>query len=66
MHQHLVLAVGDTNMAIVHSFADGDRLVRVPFRPETEEIALARAVFLENEGKFEAASKHLDLFLRRR
>lgn len=52
------------NRVVVHSFVDGNRIVRRSFR-ETETDALARALWLERHGRPEQADEYLDDFIRR-
>lgn len=52
------------NRVVVHSFVDGDRIVRPMFR-ETETDALAHALWLERHGRPELADEYLEDYLRR-
>lgn len=66
MPQTQVSVVPGHNLVIVHSFCDGDRMVRKPrLRPETEVDALSHALWLERRGKPEQADQYLEDFLRR-
>lgn len=51
---------------VVHSFADGSRVVSQapPPRREPEKVVFARALWLENHGKSSEASMLLEDFLQ--
>lgn len=53
------------NRAVVHSFVDGDRIVRPTFR-ETETDALAHALWLVRHRSAEEAEEYLDNYLQGR
>ncbi|KKT34754.1 MAG: hypothetical protein UW22_C0066G0009 [Candidatus Gottesmanbacteria bacterium GW2011_GWB1_44_11c] len=52
------------NRAVIHSFVDGDRIVRPTFR-ETETDALAHALWLVRHRSAEEAERYLDEYIQR-
>lgn len=49
---------------VVHSFVDGARIAQPRLR-ETEDDALAHALWLRNQGKHEQAEEYLDSYIQR-
>ena len=66
MPQIQVSIVPSFGRVVVHDFTRGSRIIQAPrLRRETENDAMAHALWLENHGRAEEADEYLEAYLQR-